>query len=269
MKRITPHAPVTTLASGHFDRGDRYYAWRPDGVADWLLIFTVAGQGRFGYPGGERRSRPGDVMLLRPGAPHDYGAAPGARWELLWTHFQPREAWLPWLNWPTLAPGLMGLSLRPPARRRVRRRLREMHRLATGPALRRDDLALNALEEALLWCDEENPAGRAAMVDPRVRAAMEWCLANLRARHTVASLARAARLSPSRFAHLFREQTRLTPMQFVEQHRLARAARLLQSTALSVKQIAYDVGFSSPFYFSLRFHRQRGVSPRRFRSRSP
>ncbi len=47
----------------------------------------------------------------------------------------------------------------------------------------------------------------------------------------------------------------------MRQHRLREAARLLVASDLYVAQIAYNVGFSSPSYFSKCFREKYGVTP--------
>src|SRR5919199_2054295 len=90
----TPHPVFNRLLTGHFREGRGFATWRRSGTDDWLLIYTVAGRARFGYPGGEMRAEPGDVALLRPGTPHDYGVEPTRlHWELVWAHFHPEPAW--------------------------------------------------------------------------------------------------------------------------------------------------------------------------------
>jgi AraC family transcriptional regulator of arabinose operon len=54
-------------------------------------------------------------------------------------------------------------------------------------------------------------------------------------------------------------------MHYVEARRIERATQLLRVTSLSVKQIAEQVGFESPFYFSLRFKKATGISPSAYR----
>src|SRR5947209_7232399 len=56
------------IHTGHFDVGLGYGTVREHGTADWLLIATVRGSGRFGHAGGELRTGPGDVVLLSPGS---------------------------------------------------------------------------------------------------------------------------------------------------------------------------------------------------------
>jgi transcriptional regulator GlxA family with amidase domain len=59
----------------------------------------------------------------------------------------------------------------------------------------------------------------------------------------------------------------MAPLAFLENQRLRRARELLENTSLSLTEIAGQAGFSSPFYLSLRFKRQFGLSPRDHRLR--
>ena len=58
------------------------------------------------------------------------------------------------------------------------------------------------------------------------------------------------------------------PNQFIRSFRLQRAHDLLEQGAASSSEIAYQVGFSSPSYFSKCFHQQYGYSPTRIRKSS-
>ena len=269
-RAVTPHRDTATLVTGHFRERPGYASWRPDGTRDWLLILTLAGGGRFGAGGGDDAivTTAGDLVLLKPNTLHDYSVALGAaRWELLWTHFNPRPAWLDWLDWPKVAPGLM--RLRPDVasvRRAIADRFADAHRLATGPLRRRDELAMNALEAVLLWCDAANPRAAGDAIDPRIRAATDWLCRNLKAAVTLDALADVVGMSASRLAHLFREQVNVPPLQYLEMQRMRRARQLLAVSELSVKQIAAEVGFDDPFYFTNRFRKSEGTSPTAFRA---
>lgn len=266
---ITGHSRINQIISGHFHQNKGYYAWRPAGTDDWLIVYTISGLGRFGHDGGELIARPGDVVALQPGTLHDYGVEPTRqRWELLWAHVHPRALWHEWLNWPQVTPGLLRLTLRDPeVRQRVRRRFSDANGLCNGPLPHAETFAMNALEEVLLWCDLENPNTQRSPMDARVRLATEYLCRNLREKITLDALADHCRLSTSRLAHLFREQVGYTPQQFLENQRLNRAAQLLDMTGKSIKEIAGEVGFDNPFYFTLRFKRRTGLSPTEYRMR--
>lgn len=261
-------ATVDQLITGHFVERERYAVWRQKGTYDWLLILTLAGAGRFGYPGGDFIATAGELVLLRPHTRHDYSLEPHHRhWELLWVHFFPVIEWQRWLYWPEEAPGLMRLPLDVPSHEALGVRLMEVHTLATGSARNRIALASNALERFLLWCDEINPLAAHGALDHRIRRAVDYLGTHYHESVTLSSLSHRCQLSVSRLAHLFREQVGVTPGKFLEAQRLYRAKQLLVSTQLPVAKVAYSVGFDNPYYFSRRFKRNTGLSPKVYRQR--
>jgi AraC family transcriptional regulator of arabinose operon len=265
----TPAPPPGTLVTGHFRKGPRYATFRELGTRDWLLVYTLGGHGRYGHGRDAFVTQPGDLVLVRPGVRHDYGTARGARhWETLWAHFIPRPGWLSWLDWPAVAPGILHLPLRGhESAPRVARRCRDVVRLNAGPSRRREALALNALEEILLWCDLANPRRETTELDSRIRHSLEFICERFAEPLDVARIAAQCGLSPSRFAHLFRAQTGETPQRYLELQRLNRARQLLEFTQEPVGVVARSVGFENPFYFTLRFKRHSGASPRAWRLR--
>jgi AraC family transcriptional regulator of arabinose operon len=86
-----------------------------------------------------------------------------------------------------------------------------------------------------------------------------------RQRLTVEQLAAQAHLSPSRFAHLFRQEVGTSPMRHLEQVRLQQARRLLASTHLTVSEVADVLGYCNVFHFSKVFRDHVGQPPSQFR----
>ena len=258
----SPIAPGRSLVTGWIDGGDSFASMRPRGSSDWQMIATVTGAGYIRQRGSELVARAGDLILLRAGAPHDYGTAPGSlRWRYLWCHFHPRDDWIDLLAWPEMVSRIMCVRLDESAgRRRVYSRLREADAFAKGSHPLADRFAVNALEHALLLINEVT--GRAASgLDPRVVEAMQRLGSDLARPLVFADVARALGLSASRLAHLFRASTGMSPGQYREQQRLRRAAELLADGGQRVGAVAAAVGFSDPFYFSQRFSRFAGVAP--------
>lgn len=258
----TPYQPSPWPVAGHFFTGPDYATYREHGTTDCLLIYTAAGGGRFGAADGRAfLSSPGDLILLRPGTTHDYATPAGGRWELLWTHFVARSDWLDLFDWPNEGPGLLRLGGAEIVRPELERVLSAT--LADDPHAGRR--AMNAIEAVLLSAAQINPR-RSTALEPRVRAVIDHIAANLASPMTVDALADVAGVSASRLAHLFRQSTGLAVMQYVEGRRIERAGQLLRLTPLSVKQVAAEVGFASPFYFSLRFKAATGQSPSAYRA---
>jgi AraC-like DNA-binding protein len=83
---------------------------------------------------------------------------------------------------------------------------------------------------------------------------------------SVAMAARATHLSPYHFHRMFKLAFQRTPMQFLQECRLAAARRLLAATDQPVTAICFAVGFESLGSFSWLFRRRFGLSPRAFRT---
>ena len=259
-----PYQAVHRLLTGHFRQISGYRALRRRGVDDWLLIHTVTGRGRFGHGSGDLIAEPGDWVMLKPGTAHDYGVeASLERWELVWAHFQPRSDWLDWLAWPAIAPGLLRLHIEDGGR--LAQQFADMHEVLNSPHPRHEALAMNALEAVLLGCDQHNPRHDISQGDTRIRKALEHIDAHLQEKLLIDDIAATVGLSPSRLAHLFRDETGQTLQGHIEARRMQRAADLLRRTGFPIKQIAAHCGFDSQFYFSQRFRRFSGLSPIQFR----
>ena len=72
-------------------------------------------------------------------------------------------------------------------------------------------------------------------------------------------------LSPSQLYRRLRAETGLSPSLYLRSLRLQKAHALLEHTDLPVMEIAYQVGFSDPAYFSRTFKQMYGQSPAAFR----
>ncbi|MEU7061509.1 GlxA family transcriptional regulator [Streptomyces sp. NPDC046197] len=102
---------------------------------------------------------------------------------------------------------------------------------------------------------------------PPIRAAQEWILDNLHNPMPVAEIAQRANMSPRNFARVFRREVGTTPGQYVERSRIGRARELLESTDLTISQIARRCGFVAPETFFRSFGRTLGLTPKEYRHR--
>ena len=263
----TPHVPVAQLFCDRFHQGLSYTNWRPRGSHDWLLIYTNGGAGQFSTRLGSFTACQGKVVLYAPGDLQDYRTSPTAgHWDLTWVHFRIRPHWEAWLQWPRHENGLKYLPLGSAENHELflaaLSRMLEFSRRSIPGAL---DFSANALEEALLWTHVAASGTAGAALDERVRETADYLSAHLSEPFQMEKLAARCGLSMSRLAHLFKEQTGQTPQQFLERRRMQHACHLLRLTGLSVAEVASEVGYDDPFYFSNRFRRNVGQSPHQFR----
>jgi AraC-like DNA-binding protein len=72
--------------------------------------------------------------------------------------------------------------------------------------------------------------------------------------------------SPSRFSSLFKQKTGYAPIDYFIQMKMQKATQLLDFTNKPIKDIASIFGFDDPYYFSRRFKKIIGMSPKKYRS---
>lgn len=104
----------------------------------------------------------------------------------------------------------------------------------------------------------ETTAGRRGAIDRYIRR-------ELASGPTLAGLAAALSLSPSRTSHVVRELTGQTFQQHVEARRLAVARDLLAGSGGKVAWVAQQAGFADVAYFCRYFRRKTGTTPTTFR----
>ena len=105
------------------------------------------------------------------------------------------------------------------------------------------------------------------MDDPRIALTLSEMERRLGDDLRLDDLARTVNLSRSRFAHLFRQQTGVSPGRYLRDQRLQHARHLLETTPLTVGEVMSAAGFRDPSHFSRDFTTRFGVSPRVWRKR--
>ncbi|PWC54488.1 hypothetical protein TSO221_07425 [Azospirillum sp. TSO22-1] len=116
---------------------------------------------------------------------------------------------------------------------------------------------------------QDEPQGRVSGRDRKAAmAAYDLIRENLAAPLPVEDVARRVGLSQRRLSELFRELFGASPFQCLTRWRLEAARDLLDQGELSVKQVAYSMGYAHVSSFSQAFVRQFGFPPRSRRRRT-
>ena len=229
---------------------------------------------------------PNQFLITRPWQPHQLGNPHVGASRLVWLILdvdvrRPHQAW----RWPAW----IILSRADLAELTQYLRQNEQFIWPGSPGIRRCFLDLaGSLEEDV---------GKLSRIAVGINAVLLAVLENFRARHVplrgsltsagrtlrqfiheleqslgepwpLEKMAGTCQLGVTQFVHHFREVTNLTPVQYLIQARVSRAAReLLRQPDRPIIDIAFDCGFSSSQYFANVFTRQMGCSPRAYRQR--
>ncbi|WP_203918902.1 helix-turn-helix domain-containing protein [Rugosimonospora africana] len=274
------------LSAGRFDEKPGFTVYRERGARNWMLSLTISGTADFRVGDSVTVAGPGDLVLIAPGTVQHYASSDDGIWGYWWAHFQPRPAWYAWWRIPQLAPGfsLTRFGTRDRFGQAVGA-FERVHRYAMVATLDTpqgrvpvgarevsgalaSELALNAIEELLLLAVVEHELQQRPALDSRVQQVLDTIAADLSRPMSVDALARIVSLSPSRLAHLFRQEIGDSIVNVALAMRLRKAASLLEFTDRPIGRIATDIGFSSPYYFSRQFRERFGVSPSAFRQQA-
>ena len=252
--------------AGYFPAAESHLVERPRGTNTTLLILCLRGGGWVKTGEATREIAAGDLVWLPAGLAHAYGSAQKDPWTILWAHFTGDEV----AAWGELLgvgepPSASVFSL--PDDRLDEIALDQVYAaLERGFAGRHQVAAATALRHALSTVAQlaHTPrSGRSA--HERVVASIEMLRRDWQRPHTLAELAAAAHVSVAHYSALFRRQTGFAPIDFIIRLRVQHACRLLDTTELSVGEVAERVGYADPYYFTRCFRRVMGRAPRLYR----
>lgn len=135
---------------------------------------------------------------------------------------------------------------------------------------------LSTLDEVGGWLTDLATRGAKAAADSRSRLgrsqigqALLYIERNFAdERLSLSDICRQALMSTSYFSQMFKQETGETFVEYLTRVRMAKAKELLEATPLKLYEIAAQVGYSDPNYFSLAFKKHAGLSPREYREQA-
>jgi AraC-like DNA-binding protein len=103
-------------------------------------------------------------------------------------------------------------------------------------------------------------------LDKRVEKILEMMRDDVRGEVSLGEFAQSVNLSVWRLCHIFKSDVGMPPIKYLRLLRMERAKGLLESSFLSVKEIAYQVGLNDESHFVRDFKSTYGYSPAIYRA---
>lgn len=103
------------------------------------------------------------------------------------------------------------------------------------------------------------------MADFYIREAITYIEQNYTRDFSIEDIAATLGIDRGYFGKLFKRATGQSPQQFLIQYRLIKAANLLKTTELSIREVANSVGYENQLHFSRAFRKMYEVSPREYK----
>ena len=104
-------------------------------------------------------------------------------------------------------------------------------------------------------------------MDKRVEKIIQMMREDVRGELSLTDFAQSVNLSVWRLCHIFKSDVGMPPIRYLRLLRMERAKNLLESSFLSVKEIAFQVGLNDESHFVRDFKSTYGYSPALYRSR--
>jgi two-component system response regulator YesN len=98
-----------------------------------------------------------------------------------------------------------------------------------------------------------------------LKKALDYIDRNFTCEFTLRDLAEYVQLNPSYLSNLISRESGKTFVEHVTERRMGRAKELLSKGDLNVSEIAYELGYETPRYFSMVFKKTIGMTPSEFR----
>jgi AraC-like DNA-binding protein len=251
---------------GWFPRARGHGIARPLGHEEWILIFCTGGKGWVEMDGRRFPVGKREAFLIPANKPHAYAADADDPWSIHWAHFSGTSA----ASYASMLPAREYVLAVPVAdSQEIAKMFRECHRLMSRGHTERTLLlvshVLRHVLGLLFFQTGRSPGAGSRAIAHDLSKSIEFMRAHVTRSLTLRELSRHAGLSPARYSALFREQTGSSPVEHHIRLRMQAACHCLDTTALSVKEVAAELGYDDPYYFSRIFQKILGCSPLTYR----
>lgn len=213
----------------------------------WLLHYVVSGSGIFEREGERYSLRAGDLFVIPPLVETYYQADEREPWSYIWVGFRAEEL-----------PAPLPPVLRLPAAGAVFEEMKRCKKTENG---RSAFLAARVWDFFSLVQERGNPS------EDYVEKALHCIRSEYMTNLTVSDLAARLNLDRCYFSTLFKEQTGVSPMQYLIRVRMEKAAELMLKYGECASTAGASVGYPDLCHFSKAFKKYYGVSPMEYKKR--
>lgn len=114
---------------------------------------------------------------------------------------------------------------------------------------------------------EKKPSEKILRDGERIKVMLQYIQEHYGEELTLAKIAQSAAVSENECLRCFRSMTGSSPIQYVKQVRIQKAAELLETTDQKISEIGVACGFQEMSYFARVFREVKGCTPKKYRRR--
>lgn len=275
---VIPEQIITTLQAnpltsslyvtdiGYYPKAKNHFRERKEGCKHSIFLFCVDGKGSVALEDKTIILEKNQILVIPAMVPHVYQADPNTPWSIYWLHFHGHLS-LTLLEWLMRRNNFLEVD--------SIKHSQLIHQFDKIYSLLESGYSLDTLIHisALLNVffttihQQETKSFQNDMKDVNpVPHCIDYMREKVYETITLKELISITHLSQSYLLRLFKEQTGFSPIDYFIHLKIQRACNLLDTTNFSIKEIAAQIGYADPFYFSRIFKKIVALSPARYRS---
>ncbi len=250
---------------GLYPSAPHHYVEREQGLPEAILIYCLAGRGSLQLGSTLHPIRQGHVLIIPPGAPHIYRADEKEPWSLFWIVFDGHQTQA---VLQSLGTNIENPLLYVPDTQQMRSAFEEVYACLNYHYSDAGLLAMTSEVMRLLGkikLQQGHPRLLRQSAEGHVMETVEFMQRHLNMLLTLDDLAARSGQSVSYYSKLFKQRTGQSPLAYFIQLKIRKACELLDQTEMSLREIAAELGYSDPYYFSRLFKKVQGCAPSTYR----
>lgn len=249
---------------GFYPHAKNHYRERKKGIKEHILIYCIDGTGKIQVRDNTYVLNANNYFIIPSHEAHKYWASGDSPWSIYWLHFggDRSSCFKDYL--------CRTISIEPSIRSRIDERITLFNEVLTAlesgfsvENINYANMCLNGLLASFFYIETFRLV-KGFHSPNKVDQSIIYMQKNINKSLTIKDLANNVQLSESHFSKIFRNKTGSSPLDYFINLKMQEAIRLLINQSLKIKEVAFKLGYSDPYYFTRIFSKHIGSSPGTF-----
>ena len=263
--------PLTSLLYptdiGYYPKAQGHFRERQTGCSQHILIYCNDGEGWYDIGKGKNIIKKNQFFIIEARTPHIYGASNANPWSIYWIHFTGEKSAL----FSSLFNKTHTITDDKTARYNDRIQMFNeiLANLEMGYSIENMEyitLCLWHLLGSFRYVPQFREVNKPKPQD-LVQNIINYMKKNLHKQLTLEEIAAYAKYSPTYLSNIFSQKSGMSIINYFNLLKIQKASSLLDFTDKKIKEIAYELAFNDPYYFSKVFTKHMHLSPREYREK--
>lgn len=263
--------PLTSLLYltdiGYYPKAQGHFRERKTGCSQHILIYCNDGEGWYDIGKGKNTIKKNQFFIIEARTPHIYGASNVNPWSIYWIHFTGEKSSL----FSSLFNKTHTIDDDKTARYNDRIQMFNeiLANLEMGYSIENMEyitLCLWHLLGSFRYVPQFREVNKPKPQD-LVQNIINYMKKNLHKQLTLEEIAAYAKYSPTYLSNIFSQKSGMSIINYFNLLKIQKACSLLDFTDKKIKEIAYELAFNDPYYFSKVFTKHMHLSPREYREK--